>query len=85
MENEEHCQSCGMPLYGEYKKFSQKDTNGTDSIYCTMCYQDGRFLNPDIKIEEMVEIGVGFMKAVMNEEEARKQLQGFLPQLKRWA
>jgi hypothetical protein len=84
MENKKYCQSCGMPLDGEHNEYSQKEASGIESDYCTMCYSNGKFLNPDIKLEEMIELGVGFLKKNIGEDAARKQLESFLPYLKRW-
>ena len=39
------CQSCIMPL--------KKDTNREHNIYCSNCWKDGKFTNPDMTIEEV--------------------------------
>ena len=80
------CQSCGMPL--ETKKAG--DCRGTNldgsksEKWCSLCQENGDFLNPDCTVEEMkenvdkalVENGSGrFMRWA-----AKKQL----PTLERW-
>ena len=80
------CQSCGMPL--ETKKAG--DCRGTNldgsksEKWCSLCYENGDFLNPDCTVEEMkenvdkalVENGSGrFMRWA-----AKRQL----PTLERW-
>ncbi|WP_414044063.1 zinc ribbon domain-containing protein [Macrococcus sp. EM39E] len=52
---EKFCQSCGMPLnlHGE-------DVNGTESDgslsakFCNYCYKDGKYIDPDITMSEML-------------------------------
>ncbi|NQP64977.1 hypothetical protein HO908_05230 [Streptococcus suis] len=55
---EKFCQSCAMPLnlHGLDVHGSEKD--GTkSSIYCSYCYVNGRFVEPDISFEEMLAKG----------------------------
>lgn len=55
---EKFCQSCAMPLelHGEDVRGSEQD--GTKSDYfCSYCYQNGQFTEPDITFEEMVSKG----------------------------
>ncbi|MFH0395591.1 zinc ribbon domain-containing protein [Streptococcus sp. A34] len=50
--------SCAMPLnlHGLDVRGSEKD--GTkSSIYCSYCYVNGRFVEPDISFEEMLAKG----------------------------
>jgi len=47
------CQSCGMPLKVD-PKGGGTDADGTSSReYCSYCYVDGAFVNPDMSLEEM--------------------------------
>ena len=52
------CQSCGMPL--ETKKAG--DCRGTEldgsksEKWCSLCYENGVFLNPDCTLDQMKEI-----------------------------
>jgi len=56
-----------------------------NSEYCVYCYEDGRFKQPDLTMEAMIEICVPRMKeGGMKEEEARAMISGLLPNLKRW-
>lgn len=84
MENVKVCQSCGMPMQSEELYGTNADGSKNDE-YCTYCYKDGQFGNPDETLEEMINTCVPFMvEEGMSEEEARTQLNGILPQLKRW-
>jgi len=78
------CQSCGLPFNEEHERFMTKEPDGSICIYCTNCYQDGKFTDPDITMEEMIEMLVPILGESMGEEEARKELTTLLPTLKRW-
>ena len=78
------CQSCGMPFDEGHRKFVAKEADGSDSAYCTYCYKDGVFLDPDATMEDMVEMGVPYLAAKIGEQAARAQLSEFVPTLARW-
>ncbi len=47
------CQSCGMPLKADPRGGG---TNADGSIcheYCSYCFQNGRFINPEMTMDEM--------------------------------
>ncbi len=79
------CQSCSMPL-------QTPDDHGTDADgaaskeYCCFCYQNGRFSQPDISLDEMIEMVIDFMvdEAQMPIDQARLTAERTLPRLKRW-
>jgi hypothetical protein len=49
------------------------------------CYEEGSFKQPDIGMEQMIEICIPYMKKHgMDEDKAREILNQHLPQLKRW-
>ena len=82
---EQHfCQSCGMPLTEEQLLGNEKD--GSKNLeYCIYCYDNGEFKQPDLTLEQMIEICVPHMKeAGMTEVAARTLLKEHLPRLKRW-
>lgn len=86
MENVMICQSCGMPMAAE--ELYGTNSDGTkNNEYCTYCYQDGSFPKPDETLEEMIATCVPFMvedNPNLTAEEAKAQLEAFLPTLKRW-
>ena len=48
------CQSCGMPLSKDPKGGGLEKDGKTHSLkYCSLCYDDGAFLQPDIKVTSM--------------------------------
>lgn len=78
------CQSCGMPMDKEELLGTHAD-GSKNNEYCTYCYQNGAFGNPDETLEQMIETCIPFLKEEgMDEETARKHLGEVLPKLKRW-
>lgn len=83
--NQVICQSCGMPMEQE-NQFGTNKENKLVQEYCIHCYKDGTFTNPDITLEEMIDICVPFLvQNGMEESAARTMMQQFLPNLKRWS
>lgn len=78
------CQSCGLPFNEEHAHFIATELDGSKSIYCTNCYKDGKFINPNITMKQMIEIIVPILGRSIGEEEARKEMSTLLPTLKRW-
>ncbi|MBL4931745.1 zinc ribbon domain-containing protein [Clostridium paridis] len=78
------CQSCGLPFNEEHKHFIGKEPDGSKSIYCTNCYKDGKFIDPKMSMEDMIELIVPVLGKAIGEEEARKEMTALLPTLKRW-
>ncbi|REK72055.1 transcriptional regulator [Paenibacillus paeoniae] len=88
--NQEHqqpvfCQSCSMPML-------EQDIGGTElngersSDYCKYCYSDGAFVQPELSVEDMIDICVPHMVETGMEASAAKAiLQQQLPGLKRWS
>ena len=53
--------------------------------YCTHCYQDGEFVDPDLTIEQMSAIAADFIEADdVTMAEARAISKTLLSDLKRW-
>ncbi len=78
------CQSCGLPFNEEHAHFIAKEPDGSESIYCTNCYQDGTFIHPHLSLQEMMEMLVPVLGEAMGEETARNELTRLLPTLTRW-
>lgn len=80
-----NCQSCGMPLAKD-PQGNGTEADGTKSaMYCSHCYQQGKFTLPDFTANQMIDLVKGKMKEM--------HIPGFLvyfmtkniPKLKRWA
>jgi hypothetical protein len=54
--------------------------------YCRHCYGDGRFIEPTISMEAMLEKCVAIMagQGIMPEPQARTLMTDVMPRLKRW-
>lgn len=80
---QKYCQSCGMPL--SYN-FYGTEKNGEKSLeYCSYCYENGAFKQPDLTMEEMIDMCIPFMKQNgMDEDKAKTLMENSLPTLKRW-
>ena len=78
------CQSCGMPLEKE-EDFGTEAGGEKSLIYCCYCYQDGKFTDPDITIDEMAKKGAEIMSAMfeMPPKKALEFAKGQLRPLKR--
>jgi hypothetical protein len=79
------CQSCGMPL-AKPADFGTSTQGFRVNDYCRYCYEEGRFTQPDLTLEEMIEGCSRIMvtQARMPEKAARALLRDTLPALKRW-
>lgn len=79
------CQSCGMPLQKEEDYGTNADGSKNDG-YCHYCFQNGQFTQPDITMDEMIQIVIGNMVAmkIMPTAQAKELANTYIPQLKRW-
>ncbi|MFS0859085.1 zinc ribbon domain-containing protein [Paenibacillus taichungensis] len=84
MMNVTVCQSCGMPLTTP-AQFGTETDGTTTREYCIYCYKEGKFEQPDITLEGMIEMCTAILSQEgMDEESARAMLRNQLPFLKRW-
>jgi hypothetical protein len=81
---EKICQSCGMPLQKE-GDFGTNSGGSKSEEYCFHCFQNGKFLDEGITLQEKINKNVKFaVQMGMSEQEARKMASNVLPKLKRW-
>ena len=52
-QNYKNCQSCGMPLKRDEQDGGTNVDGSKSAAYCSHCYHQGKFLLPDITVEEM--------------------------------
>ena len=82
--NAAFCQSCAM----EMVEGSDYGTEADESLcldYCTHCYQDGAFVDPDLTIDQMSAIAADFIEADdVTMAEAKAISRTLLSELKRW-
>jgi hypothetical protein len=58
----------------------------TNEKYCSFCFQDGKFYDEGITLQEKIEknVQLAVSKFNMSEEIARKNAESILPLLERW-
>jgi len=79
------CQSCGMPLTEDAAYGTNKD-GSPNTEYCVYCFKEGTFIEPDLKVEDMIKIGADFLvkEHKMTPEEAAEFIKKIVMPLKRW-
>jgi len=79
-----NCQSCGMPLNKDPKGGSTNADGTPNKMYCSYCYEIGKFKQPDWTVRQMQD----FVKGKMKEMGFPGFLAGFftrgIPKLERW-
>ncbi|WP_239613734.1 effector binding domain-containing protein [Cohnella mopanensis] len=79
------CQSCGMPLTSP-EVYGSNSSGAPVQDYCSYCYTNGEFTQPNFKVDDMVGYCIPFLvEQGMDENTARAMLAGSLPSLKRWS
>jgi len=73
-----------MPFDESHLEYIAKEADGSDSIYCTYCYEGGAFLDVTATVDDMVETGVPHLAYKIGEQAAREQLSKLVPTLTRW-
>lgn len=48
-----NCQSCGMPLKKDPQGGGTNSDGSRSTMYCSLCYADGKFTSPDMTAEAM--------------------------------
>ncbi|HPE55542.1 MAG TPA: zinc ribbon domain-containing protein [Bacteroidales bacterium] len=57
-----NCQSCGMPLKRDEKGGGTNADGSKNQMYCSHCYDNGKFTRPEITLPEMKTLVKGKMK-----------------------
>ena len=79
------CQSCAMPFDEAHEKYIAKEKDGSNSVYCTYCYDNGAFIDPGATISDMVEMALPHLtRKIGNEDAAKKILTESISGLMRW-
>jgi hypothetical protein len=79
-----NCQSCGMPLKKDTKGGGTEADGRKSTMYCSRCYERGKFTRPDMTVGEMQTL----VKGKLKEMGFPGFLAGFfamgIPKLERW-
>lgn len=79
-----YCQSCGMPLSKDSKGGGTEAGGAISKEYCSFCYQDGKFTELNITLEQMVEKCKGKMLEMKIPRFVVNMGVKGIPKLKRW-
>lgn len=79
------CQSCSMPLTTPEDYGTHADGTPHDE-YCTYCFQEGEFTDPDLTLAHMVDLTAEMMVTDegISESKAKLAAQESLAPLTRW-
>ena len=86
MDAKIRCQSCGMPISGDFGNLGT-NVDGTNSEeFCGFCFKNGAFTNPNQTLEEMIQSSIENMTQdlQMPLEQATHLANSFVPTLRRW-
>jgi len=86
---EKFCQSCGMPLIPNGQDMRGTEGNASKSnTYCYMCYLNGKFTEPNMTMQEMIEKGQKGLEATPGNKFVKfimkKSYPMMVKKLKRW-
>lgn len=84
MKTYKSCQSCGMPFKRDPKKGGSNADGTLNTMYCSYCYEQGAFTQPNMTAHEMQT----FVKEKLKEMGFPGFIAGFftrsIPKLVRW-
>ena len=79
-----NCQSCSMPLKKDPEGGGTNADGTKNKMYCSFCYENGSFKNPDMTMQEMQSL----VKEKLKEMGFPGFIAGFftkgIPRLERW-
>ncbi len=78
------CQSCGMPLRRDEKGGGTEVDGTRSSMYCSHCYEAGRFTMPDVTVSQMQERVKGKIKEAGFPGFLAGLFTRKIPKLERW-
>ncbi|MBL1259241.1 MAG: zinc ribbon domain-containing protein [Thiotrichaceae bacterium] len=79
------CQSCGMPLKRDPNGGGSNADGSQNSDYCSHCYVDGAFAQPDINAEKMRQLCIDNITAGGVPRIMARLLTKRIAKLKRWS
>ena len=79
-----NCQSCGMPLSKDENGGGTNKDGSKNTMYCSHCYIDGEFTQPNCTVSEMQESVLGKMKEMGFPKFIGMLFTRGIPKLERW-
>lgn len=84
-KTDKNCQSCGMPLKKDEHGGGTNKDGSKSALYCSKCYVNGEFQNPEIDTAEKMQ---HFVKGKLKSMGFPGFIAGFftkgIPKLERW-
>jgi hypothetical protein len=78
------CQSCGMPISRDPLGGGTNADGSRTSEYCSHCYRNGAFTQPDITAEEMTALVEGKLRSMHFPGFLARKWARATPELRRW-
>jgi hypothetical protein len=78
------CQSCMMPLNKDPKGSGTNADGSRSTMYCSYCYENGKFLQPNVTAQEMREFVTNKMVEMKFPRFIAKFMTAGIPNLERW-
>ena len=78
------CQSCAMPLKKDPKGGGTEKDGSKSAKYCSLCYRDGAFTQPDMTAKEMQALAKGKLKELGFPGFLAGFFTAGIPKLERW-
>jgi hypothetical protein len=78
------CQSCGMPLSKDLLGGGTNADGSKSSEYCSHCYSEGAFTQPDITAAEMTTLVEGKLRSMHFPSFLARRFAKEVPTLRRW-
>lgn len=79
-----YCQSCGMPLSKDPAGGGTEANGAKSEEYCSHCYQNGRFTEPDLTAQQMVQKVSAKLREMHFPSFMARRFTREIPDLKRW-
>lgn len=84
METNKNCQSCGMPMKKDPQKGGTNSDGSKNLMYCSYCYYNGAFTQPNMTLDEMKTLVRGKLKEMGFPGFIAGWFTKGIPKLKRW-
>ncbi len=79
-----NCQSCGMPMKRDEAGGGTNEDGSKNLMYCSKCYQQGSFTQPDMTIDLMQTLVKGKLKEFGFPGIIAGLFTKHIPKLERW-
>lgn len=79
-----NCQSCSMPLKKDPNHGGTNADGSKSLMYCSYCFKDGKYTDPDMKVDEMQAFVKNKMKNMGWPGFLSSMFVKGIPKLERW-